>query len=83
MPFFVRNVVCSTDNLIEFIIITFIPEEFTVEAHPALFEGEEEGGQPNNKALLFQSTVDTHTLETRKNTQKPAKANTLWVYRFL
>ena len=36
------------------------PEQFTVKAHPALFEGEE--GEPKNEALLFQSTIDIHAL---------------------
>ena len=30
-----------------------IPEQFTAKAHPALFEGREEGGEPKNEALLF------------------------------
>ena len=35
----------------------FIPEQFTVKAHLALFEGSGRGGEPKNEALLFQSTV--------------------------
>ena len=30
-----------------------------MKAHPALFEGQGEG-EPENEALLFQSTVDMH-----------------------
>ena len=69
----------------------FFPEQFTVKAHPALFEGEE--GEPKNEALLFQSTVEIHFqnahktfqstvyihFQTRTNT-KTAKASTLCVY---
>ena len=61
-----------------------IPEQFTVKAHPALFEGER--GEPENEALLFQSTVDinfqnahktlfqvdTHTFKTRTKHTKTA-----------
>ena len=44
-----------------------IPEQFTEKVHPALFE--EEGGEPKNEALLFQSTVDKHFQNAHK-TQK-------------
>ena len=36
-----------------------------MQAHPALFEGVE-GGEPKNKALLFQSTVDIHFQNAHK-----------------
>ena len=46
-------------------ILKFIPEQYIVKAHPALFEREGEGGgEPKNEALLFQSTVDIH-IQTR------------------
>ena len=35
-----------------------IPEQFTVKAHPALFEGE--GGEPELRHYIFQSTTDIH-----------------------
>ena len=40
--------------------MNIIPEQFTVKAHPASFDGERRGrrGEPKNEALLFQSTVD-------------------------
>ena len=61
--------------------LKFIPEQFTVKAHPALFEGEGGGGggEPKNEALLFQSTVDIHFQNAHK-TQKTAKARTLCIY---
>ena len=43
----------------------FIPEQFTVKVHPALFEGEGRG-EPKNEALLFQSTVDIHFTNVHK-----------------
>ena len=45
-----------------------IPEQFTVKAHPALFEGVGEGWA-KNEALLFQSTVNIHFQNAHK-TQK-------------
>ena len=44
-----------------------IPEQFTIKAHPALFEGE---GWTKNKALLFQSTVDIHVMHFQKKRTK-------------
>ena len=41
---------------IEFRLYIFIPEQFTVKAHPASFEGRGEGGA-KNEGLLFQSTI--------------------------
>ena len=41
-----------------------IPEQFTVKAHPALFE--EEGVIYKNEALLFQSTADIHFQNAHK-----------------
>ena len=53
------------------LINLFIPEQFTVKAHPVLFEGEwEEGGEPKNEALLFQSTVDNIHFQNAHKTQK-------------
>ena len=47
-------------------IIVHIPDQFTVKAHPALFEGEGRRmrGEPENEALLFQSTdnISVYTL---------------------
>ena len=36
-----------------------IPEQFTVKAHPALFDGR---GGAKNEEPLFQSTIDIHIL---------------------
>ena len=44
-----------------------IPEQFTVKAHPAIFEGE---GEPKIEALLFQSTVDIHFQNAHKTHKK-------------
>ena len=72
-----------------------IPEQFTVKAHPTLFEGR--GPEPENEALLFQSTVDINFQNANKTlfqstvtvdihfqnvhkTHKTAKARTLCVY---
>ena len=74
--------------------ITFciVSEQFTVKAHPALFEGEGGGGEgkgkgreggdePTNEALLFQSTVDINfQIKNAHETQKTAKTRTLCVY---
>ena len=75
-------------------MVDIIPEKFTVKAHPALFEGEGRG-EPKNKALLFQSTVNLHFQNAHKTlfqstvdmhfqnahkTQKTVKARTLCVY---
>ena len=43
--------------------IYIIPEQSTVKAHAALFEGE---GWTKNEALLFQSTVDIHFQNAHK-----------------
>ena len=40
-----------------------IPEQFTVKAHPALFEGRGEEEEPKNEGLLFQPTIDIHILK--------------------
>ena len=69
------------------------PEQFTVKAHPALFE--KEGDEQKNEALLsqstvdiyfqnvhktlFQSTIDIHIQNAHK-THNTAKARTLCVY---
>ena len=42
-----------------------LPEQFTVKAHPALFEGRGRG-EPKNEALLFQSRVDIHFQNVHK-----------------
>ena len=34
-------------------LTVFIPEQFTVKAHPALFEGEREGRDRENRETLF------------------------------
>ena len=41
-----------------------ISEQFTVKAHPALFEGEGdgEGARKNWGTLSFQSTIDIHSI---------------------
>ena len=57
---------------------SLIPEQFTVKAHLALFEGGR--GEPKSEALLLQSTVDIHFQNVHK-TQKTAKASTLCVYK--
>ena len=51
-----------------FILLTlgyFIPEQFTVKAHPALFEGEEEGGGGRGEAKKseehFYSSLHSHS----------------------
>ena len=48
------------------VAVYVIPEQFTVKAHPALFEEEGEGSEPKNEALLFQSTVDKHFQNAHK-----------------
>ena len=48
------------------ILILFIPEQFTVKAQPALFEGRRGEGEPKNETLLFQSTVDIHFQNAHK-----------------
>ena len=47
-------------------IIIIIPEQFTVKAHPALFEGE--GGEPKLRHyIIFQSTTDIHIQKRAQN----------------
>ena len=47
--------------------ILFIPEQFTVKAHPASFErGGVSQKWAKNEALLFQSTVDIHFQNAHK-----------------
>ena len=46
-------------------IMHIFPEQFTVKAHPALFEGKG-GGEPKNEARLFQSRVEIHSQNTHK-----------------
>ena len=43
----------------------FIPEQFTVKAHPDLFEGRE--GEPKKVALLFQFTIHIHIQNAQTN----------------
>ena len=57
----------------------FIPEQFTVNAHPALFEGR---GEPKNEALLFQSTVDIHFQNAHK-THKKSRRLALCAFIFI
>ena len=55
----------------------FIPEQFTVKAHPALFEGR--GGAKKWGTVI--PVYSWHTLSKRaQNTPKTAKARTLCVY---
>ena len=58
---------------------TFIPEQITVNVHPALFEGEGEGGgggegQKKWGTLLFQFTIDIHIQITQKTQKTPENA---------
>ena len=48
------------------LIIYHIPEQFTVKAHPALFEREGEG-RPKKVALLFQFTIHIHIQNAQTN----------------
>ena len=41
--------------------LNIIPEQFTVKAHPALFEGRGRGGA-KNEGLLFQSSERAHII---------------------
>ena len=42
----------------KYIECIYIPDQFTVKAYPALLRGGGGWGEPNNEALLFQSTID-------------------------
>ena len=44
-----------------------IPEQFTVKAHLALFEGE---GSQEKVAVLFQSTIHRHIQNAQNNTKR-------------
>ena len=51
-------------------IICIIPEQFTVKAHPALFEGNGPGrgrGEPKKVELLFQFTIHIHIQNVQTN----------------
>ena len=55
-----------------------IPEQFTVKAHPALFEGEGEGVSQKWGTVI--PIYSWHTLSKRAQNTETAKASTLCVY---
>ena len=75
-------IACRSWNSLNRIYV--IPEQFTVKAHPALFDGE-----PKKVALIFQFTIHIHIQNyysrlqftyTFKTYKQTAKAHTLCVY---
>ena len=49
-------------DIISISISTIIPEQFTVKAHPALFEGE---GEPKSEAHFYSSLQCIYTFKTQ------------------
>ena len=68
-----KEIILPITDLFNILSIHVVPEQFTVKAHPVLFqEGEGMGwGAKKKEALLFQSTIDIHIQNARK-TQKDA-----------
>ena len=75
------TLVYSLDYTVYYYNIYIIPEQFTVKAHPALFEGDGEGSQKWGIVIPVYCN-SWHNLSKRAQNTKSAKASTACVYYY-